>query len=53
MANYLNKRDEYFQSGEVVDIFTDNPSLDIASLETQRQLQTFNAAMKACEGCQT
>lgn len=51
VSKYLNKRDEYFQSGEQVEIYTDNPSLDIASLDTQKQLQTFNAMMKACDGC--
>lgn len=51
VSNYLNKNDEYFQTGEIVDIYTDNPSMDIASLETQQRLQTFNAMMKACDGC--
>ena len=43
---------EYFEAGDQITLYVDNPDLDYASRETQVAIQEFNSRMYRCDDCQ-
>jgi hypothetical protein len=50
--DYLGKTDEYFKSGETINVIVDNENLDFTTVENQKALEDFNEKLSNCEGCQ-
>mmetsp|Transcript_17543 Transcript_17543/g.29601 ORF Transcript_17543/g.29601 Transcript_17543/m.29601 type:complete len:138 (-) Transcript_17543:860-1273(-) len=48
---YIDKQDEYFESGDAITFYTWNESVDYADQATQQALNSFNEALLSCEGC--
>lgn len=40
--DYLDKTDNYFKSGETINVITDNENLDYTTVENQKALMEFN-----------
>lgn len=40
--DYLGKTDNYFKSGETINVITDNEDLDFSTVENQKALMEFN-----------
>jgi predicted RND superfamily exporter protein len=50
--DYLERTDEYFKSGETINVIVDNENLDFTSSESQKALDDFNSKLENCEGCE-
>lgn len=51
VKNFFDKQDEFFKTGDMVNIYTDASNIDITSYEMQANLESFNDKVKKCDGC--
>lgn len=51
VRSFIERQEEYFQSGERVTVYTEAGDIDVTSYETQANMQTFIDKIKTCDGC--
>jgi len=49
---WMMRSEKYFKRGQTVNLYVDNPNLDYASVEVQKQIIDLNKHVMACTGCE-
>lgn len=51
VKNFLDLQENYFKSGDRINIYSEVPDIDITSYDVQKQMNSFIDKVKKCDGC--